>query len=72
MNDAQTIGFTALIVITCSNCLFALLMIACGMPLYIGLPMSAVIVAAIIWVTKRKLVGKAKMWRAPKQGESNG
>ena len=72
MSDAQAVGITALIVITCSNCLFALMMIACGMPLYIGLPMSAVIVAGIIWFTKRKLVGKAKMWQAPKQGGSNG
>ena len=65
MNDAQGTAMLALIAITCCNCMLALAMIACGLPVYIGMPLAAIIVAGIVWYTKRKLVGKEKLWKSP-------
>ena len=65
LNDPETTATSALLAITFCNCVLALAMIACGMSIYIGMPLAAVIVACIVWYTKRKLVGKEKLWKSP-------
>ena len=61
----------ALLIMTVFNVFMGIVIVAEFVPLGYGLGVSAVGMTAIIWQTKKELMGKEKLWENPKRNKKN-
>ena len=63
----QVYATNALLIMTVFNFLVGVLIVTEVVPLFYGLGLATVGMTAIVWRTKRELVGDEKLWESPKK-----
>ena len=63
----QVYATNALLIMTVFNFLVGVLIVTEVMPLFYGLGLATVGMSAIVWRTKRDLMGKEKLWDNPRR-----
>ena len=63
----QLYATNALLIMTVFNFLVGVLIVTEVMPLFYGLGLATVGMSAIVWRTKRDLMGKEKLWENPRR-----
>ena len=67
----QIYAMNALLIMTVFNVLIGIVIVTEFVPLGYGLGIAATGMAAIVWQTKRQLMGKEKLWENPKRNKNN-
>jgi hypothetical protein len=63
----QQYAITTLIIMTASNALLGILMIAKILPVEYGMTLAFIVMCGMIWKCKRDLMGDVRLWENPKQ-----
>ena len=67
----QIYAMNALLIMTVFNVLIGIVIVTEFVSLGYGLGIAATGMAAIVWQTKRQLMGKEKLWENPKRNKNN-
>ena len=67
----QVYATNALLIMTVFNFLVGVLIVTEVVPLFYGLGLATVGMSAIVWRTKRELMGDEKLWHNPKRNKKN-